>query len=144
MAGRGRIDDDIAKLIKDLKNLPKEMKRQLRKDIRKAAMPALRKAKSKASFSRRIPGATRIATRFTSRNPGVRLETNARRAPHAKPLENQGREGHFRHPLFGDRRHWVIQNARPYLWPAVKETQGQIVADIDKAVLKAARKAGFR
>ncbi len=141
---RGRIDNDIAQLVRDLRKLPKEMKRQLRKDIRKAAQPALRKAKSNASFSTRIPAATRTVTSFSSRNPGVRLETNARRAPHAKALENQGREGYFRHPVFGNRGNWANQRAQPYLWPAVRDSAHQIVGDIDKAVLSAARKVGFR
>lgn len=137
---------EIGKLIDEVGGkLPKELRKQLRPGIRKAGMPVLRKAKANASWSKTIPRATRLSIRLgSSKRTGVRIETNRHRAPHARPHENRGREGNFRHPVHGNRSVWVDQRARPYMWPAVRDSREQVAKDIDAAVVAAAKNAGFR
>lgn len=135
---------ELAKLVKDLGKLPKELQKELRPALRKGAQPALRKAKANASWSSRIPRATRIALRLSGNRAGVRIVTNVRRAPHARAFENGGRDGSFRRPVFGNRSTWVSQKAQPYLWPAVRDTKDDVVKEIDQAVVTVAKRAGFR
>ncbi|MEU1736462.1 HK97 gp10 family phage protein [Streptosporangium sp. NPDC020145] len=136
--------DDLRRLVRDLGKLPAEVRKELRPVLRKAGTRARTRAKANASWSRRIPGAIRLSVSFTKRRPGVALRVDGRRAPNARPLENLGKQGTFRHPLFGDRERWVSQRARPFLFSAAQAEWRPINAEIAAAVSTAARKHGFR
>jgi hypothetical protein len=132
-------------LIADLGKMPVELRRELRPAMRKAAQPILRDAKARAAWSSRIPGAIKIGTSFTARNPGVRLIVDSRKAPHGRPFEHgSGRNKRLRHPVFGNRELWVEQAPRPFFFPAVRAGEGAVLAATNAAVLAAARSAGFR
>lgn len=136
--------DEIERLIRDLGGIPKEMRRMLRPGLRKAGGRVLTRARSNASWSTRIPGATRIAVKFAGREPGVSIVTNAKRAPHARPYEGITGEATFRHPVFGNREVWVTQRTRPFLAPAA-DTEGDAVEkDIADVVDTVVRFGGFR
>lgn len=135
----------LSKLARDLRGVQPVLLKELRTGIRKAAEPIKRDAQANArQFSRRIPGAIGITAQFPARGARVTLRTNAKRAPHARPIENDGRQGAFRHPLFGDRDHWVAQAAHPFFFKAVAGRQRQTVNDIEKVADVIIRKAGFR
>ncbi|MEV0149106.1 MULTISPECIES: HK97 gp10 family phage protein [unclassified Nonomuraea] len=136
--------DDLRKLIRDVGKLPDAIRRELRPALRLAGQKALIKARADASWSTRIPGAIRLSVSFSRRRPGVALVVNKARAPHARAYENLGTPGAFRHPVFGNRRRWVRQQARPFLFPAARASMAQIDTDIGVAVEAAARKHGFR
>jgi len=51
-------------------------------------------ARAKASWSTRIPGSVEVKAL------GSRISVTAD-APNAAPLENRGKEGEFKHPVFG-------------------------------------------
>lgn len=136
--------DDIERLIRDIGKIPKELKRELRPGLRAAAKPVLDRARRNASWSTRIPGATKISITFAGRRPGVKIVTNAKRAPHARPFENLGDQGTFRHPVWGNRDVWVTQKARPFLFPALEVKGGEAVKEISRVVDRATRDAGFR
>lgn len=89
---------------------------------------------SNAGFSSRIPGAVRMTTSFGSKTGGVRIWVDAKKAPHARPLENLGRSGSFRHPVFGDMDVWVSQPAHPFFFPAVKSSGGKVRSLVEDAV----------
>jgi hypothetical protein len=131
-------------LIADLGKMPPELRKHLRTDLRESAQRPLADAKARASWSKRIPAATRLSVSFSKRKPGVALTVRRLTAPHARPLENQGRPGTVRHPVFGRRDRWAAQPARPFLWPAAQPW----VADTDRrtseVVLRVAREHGFR
>lgn len=139
--------DQLRRLIDDLGKLPPDLRRELRPGMRRAAHPVLEQMRSNAGWSHRIPAATRIATSLTGSKAGVRLVTDSKRAPHARPIEHDGAPGNFRHPVYGhgDRDKWVWrpQRARPWFWRAVKE-QGDAVRDeVAKVVAEVAHKHGF-
>ena len=101
--------DELAKLVADFGKIPPDVRRDLRTGIRKAADPILSQAKSNASWSSRIPRATRIAVGFGKKSAGVSIVVSSKRAPHARPYEHDGEPGTFRHPVFGPRsRHMVF------------------------------------
>ncbi|GIH91939.1 HK97 gp10 family phage protein [Planobispora siamensis] len=136
--------DDLRKLIRDLGKLPADMRRELRPEMRKAGQRALVKARANAAWSSRIPAATKLSVSFAKKRPGAVIRVDKGRAPHARPLENLGRRGSFRHPVFGDRDRWVAQRARPFLFSAAAEAWRAIDADITAAVDRAARRHGFK
>jgi hypothetical protein len=135
--------DEIERLIRDMGRIPKDLKKQLRPRLRIAGRVVADDAKLRASWSTRIPRAIRVSTSFTGRRPGVSVIVNKNKAPHARPYEHGGEPGKFRHPRWGDRRHWFDQTARPFLAPALAAKQdeaGRLIAD---AVDETTRDAGF-
>ncbi len=108
----------------ELKEFAARLKRadpQLSKDFLKAESAAgeivASAARSRASFSRKIPGSIRTRRRGTR----VRVEAGGASAPNAAPIENHGIPGVFRHPVFGNYDNWVSQAAHPFLTPAAEE-----------------------
>lgn len=131
-------------LMQDVGKMPNEIRKEIRPVLRRSAQPALSGAKKNASWSSRIPGATRISVGFSKRTPGVALVVNKNRAPHAHAYENKGKPGKFRTPLFGDRSHWVSHTARPFLHKAAEPWMNHIDADVGKVVDKVSRDLGFK
>lgn len=135
--------DTVGELIRDLEHFPRDLRQHIRPAIQRSGHDLLRRARANASWSTRIPAATRLSVRF-SRNPGVDVITDGRRAPHAATYENEGRPGTLAHPLFGNRSHWYRFRARPYLGPAMDAEAPHTVAQIADAVDRALWDAQFR
>lgn len=136
----------VSQLARDLYRMGPAGRRRLKTAFERAGRGALSDAKSRASWSRRIPAAIKaqpmVGTGLANR-VGVQLRVSVAAAPHARPYEGLGQGGSFRHPVFG-RDRWVSQNTRPYIWPAVRGRIPQITADVDTAYEAAARECGFR
>lgn len=124
--------------------LPKALRKQLRPALREASSPIVADAKRRASWSTRIPAAIRASTSLRSRKSRVSIVVDRHKAPHARPFENLGLPGVFRHPVFGNYDNWVSQKARPFLFPAVFSHVDEVQAAIDRAVNAAATEHGFR
>lgn len=137
-------NSELQQLVKDLGKIPPDLRKALRPALKKAASPMLADAKRRAAYSTRIPKAIRIAVTYSKKTAGVRLIVNAKRAPHARTLENLGQRGTFRHPVFGDRETWVNQDARPFLFPAVFAHAPAISKAIDATVERVATEHGFK
>ena len=82
-----------------------------------------------APFSKRIPG------RIKRRRSGTRVRVIAGgdKAPHAAALDNRGKNGTFRHRVFGQDV-WVNQPAHPFLEPAAESKQDEVGSIITEAV----------
>lgn len=125
----------IKMLARELGQVPIELRRELRPRIRAGSDEIVRDMRARASYSSRIPGAIRSTVSFASRSGGVTIRVDARRAPHARPLEGASTRGStFRHPVFGNRDVWVSQATRPFFFPAVKAGQAQLRRHISEAV----------
>ena len=136
--------DEIERLIKDMGRIPNDLRKKLRPKLRKAGRIVADDAKVRAAWSTRIPRAIRVTTTFSGKNPGVRVQVNKDRAPHARPYEHGGSPGTFRHPRWGDRRMWFNQKARPFLAPALAAKNEEAGKAIAEAVDETTRDAGFR
>lgn len=141
--------DEVERLIRDLDGIPKDLKRKLRPKLREAGEIVAGQARVNASWSTRIPQATKVRTSFTLRNPGVSVVVDRKKAPHARPFEHGGEPGQFRHPVFqtfgGKRRTpWVPQPARPFLAPAAEAKGDEAARRVADAVDEATRDAGFK
>lgn len=141
MALSGRAE--LQRLIKDLGQLPPDLRKELRPALRKAAHPVLEEMRRNASWSSRIPSATKISTSLSGSRAGVSLRTNAARAPHARPYEHGGSAGNFRHPVFGDKERWVAQRARPYFFRSVDDQADNVRDALGDTVIEVARRHGF-
>lgn len=130
--------------IKQLGKMPKDIRQDLRSKLKGIGQAALFSVRFHAMWSRRIPRATRLSIGLSKRNPGLAIVVDKNRAPHARPYENQGDEGTFRHPLFGDRHNWYSQLARPFLEKGARPHFAKADAELVDVVDAAARKAGFR
>ncbi|MFI6819265.1 HK97 gp10 family phage protein [Nonomuraea sp. NPDC050328] len=141
----GHGTDELRRFIRSFEDgFPADLRTELRRPLRQAGERARTLARSNAAWSTRIPGAIRLRVSFTARRPGVILEVDQRRAPHGRALEHLGKAGWFRHPVFGQRRRWVRQRSRPYLFPAARAAMAAMDTDIAAAVDMAAAKHGFR
>jgi hypothetical protein len=143
---------ELGKLARDLKELEggKKLQAALRRNLKAAAEPAAAQVRSNASWSSRIPGAVGVKARFTSRSPGVSIFVSRTKAPHARPIENDGKSGTFQHPVFartkrGGRRYvTATQPARPFFFNQTERHMPKIEAAVLDAMDEAARSAGFR
>jgi hypothetical protein len=135
---------EIRWFVKQFDHFPKEIRQQLRPKLRAIGTTALASVRAQAAWSTRIPSATRLKIGLSKRNPGIAIEVNRQKAPHARPYEHDGREGTFRAPFFGDRDRWYSHPARPFLLPGARPHFERVDREIKQVVDEAARKAGFR
>jgi hypothetical protein len=129
----------LAQASRELRNMSRDVRKELRPKIREAAEPMVAAARANASWSTRIPAAIRLSN--TRR--GVSIRVSSKKAPHARPYEGITGSGQFRHPVFGHRDRWVSQKTRPFLDPAVAKHRGRVQRALLELVEDAARRNGF-
>lgn len=144
MAETGEPAQEIHQLIRDLGKITPQLRKQLRPALKTAATPILADARGRAGWSRRVPGAISMSVRLSRRDPGVSLRVRQAIAPHGRPYEAIGGNRTFRHPLFGNRRRWVAQEARSYLAPALEAGVSGVLEAATQAVDQVAKEQGFR
>lgn len=134
---------ELNRFVREIGKMPKDLAKQARPMMRRSGQEALAEAKSNASWSTRIPGATKLSVRFSKRFSGIAIVTNKNRAPHARPIENAGKTGTFRHRNFG-RNDWSVQRAQPFQAPVAKKWFLKIDREIGKVVDDVIRPYGFK
>lgn len=88
-----------------------------RSTVRHWAEAFVAAALAKASWSR---GRVQASFRIVGQGDNVVVYAGGQGAPEAAPLDNEGKSGTFRHPVFGNRDVWVAQKARPFFTPAFR------------------------
>jgi hypothetical protein len=135
----------LKSLARDLKKVGPEVTKDLRVKMRALGLVVAKEAKERAGFSTRIPKS--IVVRTSGFN--VKVAAGGPKAPGAAPLENKGKSGSFRHPVFGNGRRgtsstpWVDQPARPFLGPAMDAKAEEVEKGVLDAVDDALRDIGF-
>lgn len=130
----------------------KELKAQLRKNLRRELAPMVadvkqgwRSAPSGRGGARRRGGslrgqlarATRGEVRISGQEAGVRIRTDGRRMPNqAKSLPTlaEGTKRPWRHPVYGDQDTWVAQQPFPRFYRAVRPNEASARRDVERAV----------
>jgi hypothetical protein len=125
----------FAKFARDLKRAEPRLAKSLRTNMKAAGEIVAEDARQRAGFSSRIPQNIKVGVAGSR----IRVYVSAKKAPEARPLEHGGREGSFRHPVFGNRENWVPQPARPFLRPALRAKSALVVIAAKKAVDDALR-----
>jgi hypothetical protein len=134
--------DPMAVIARDMRALPEEARKAVRPALRKAGMVVAREAQVNASWSSRIPGTIRVVTSFRVNREGITVRAGGASAPHARPYENLGDPGAFRHPVHGN-DWWVSQTARPFLFKAARSTEGTVTAMVTETMDEVAQSLGF-
>lgn len=136
----------LSDLARDLKTADPLLLKELRTGIKKAAEPARRQVQQNATaVSNRIAAAVPPArVSFAKRGASVRIAVNAKKAPHARPIENKGKPGTFRHPLFGNRNRWIKQPAKPFFWAGIRQADPAISREMDRVIDEVTRKLKFK
>jgi len=139
----------LSQLARDLHRFGPAGRRNVRERFDAAGQPLLSDAKSRASWSTRIPGAITVRA-FTNQGRGslgLQLRADVGVAPHARAYEGLTRGGsaaQFRHPVYGHLDRWVPEPTRPYLSPAVEAAGERLPDELLAAFEDAARELGFR
>lgn len=137
--------EDLRRLVADLKELAdgKQRVKHLRTELTKTTAPIEQQVRINAAWSSRIPAAVGSRARFTAKKVGVSVFVSRKKAPHARPIENDGKQGAFLHPL-PNRTRWVAQKARPFFFEDIAKHMPDVDAAISAAYEQAALDAGFR
>jgi len=123
----------MAKLMADLRKVAPDVAKETRKKFKAAAQPVLENARSRQPSR---TGELRRKTKIRITRGSVQIRSSA---AHARISEFGGR-----HPLWGDREHWVDQKAAPAIWPAVQDGRKKFLEQANAAVYLALKKAGFK
>lgn len=123
----------MAKLMADLRKSAPEVGKETRRRFRAAARPVLDEARNR---QHQRSGELRRKTRIRVTRGMVAIVASAK---HARINEFGGR-----HPLWGDRGHWVAHKANPAIWSTVQERRKDFLKEADAAVYQAMKKAGFK
>jgi len=130
----------FAKASKDLKGAGPQFRMQMAAGLKEAMQPVLSSAQSHASWSTRIPKTIKIS----ATQSGVSIKAGGAKAPHAAAFENEGNQGSFRHPVFGNLNLWVAQEARPFIHPAITaNVDGAMLEKVIAAMDAVFKEAGF-
>lgn len=130
-------------LSRSLRMAPLEIRREIGIELRAMADLVAKDAKSRASWSSRIPGSIHRQGSGLS----IRVVAGGADAPNAAPLESgsKGHGGVNRHPVFaavgsaayGNSGRWVDQPTRPFLLPALDAHRTEIVDLLGRSTAKA-------
>jgi bacteriophage HK97-gp10 putative tail-component len=129
---------DFAALQRDLKKANGDALKLFRTAAKAGGDKVASKARATISgVSQRIADSIKVY----ANNKGVQVRAGGAKAPHAAAFENLGKEGTFRHPVFGNRQVWVSQEAHPFLLPALTD---DVLDEVAEAFLDALTgEAGF-
>lgn len=83
-------------------------------------------ARAAAIPSKKPTGRIQRSFRIVGRGDNVVVYAGGPSAPEAAPLENDGKFGTFRHPVFGNREVWVAQKGRPFFTPAFRSVTASL------------------
>lgn len=142
------IQVDMTRLVYELRMVDKRWAASIRREIRAACeeigQSALVKIRNASAWSTgakhgtSIADATTLRPNFTLRSAGVRIVTNRRKAPHARPFEGVGGNSEFVNGRGGK------IGTRPFFFKSVKELDRDVETELLKAVDIITREAGFR
>jgi hypothetical protein len=118
--------DGLQKFSRELRKANPKLKREFDRLLKQAADGIVTEAKINAGWSERIPGSIRPVIK----RGRVAVKAGNAKAPHAAALENKGKGGTFRHPVYGNRAVWVDQEAHPYLGPEIPKHDAEVQAGI--------------
>lgn len=113
-------------IARDMRALEPETRKAIRPALRQGGQMVAREAAVRSSWSSRIPASITVEVSFRANREGVRVRAGGPNAPHARPYENLGEPGSFRHPVFSsDRLRWTKapEPARPFLFPAARASE---------------------
>ena len=137
-----RVDaSDLGKLAAAFRAATPAVKREYRKGLKDAGrLVADDAARRVAPYSPPTAASMKVGTRGVNRV--VISAGKGRRI--AALLEGDGTPGTWRHPLFGDDRHWYVQQRHPYLRPAWEAKRREAVDRMGRVIRDGLAEADIR
>lgn len=139
---------DLARLFAEAKAAPGKIQVELRRGVNKAAKPVADGIKA-AAPSARIAGAVKVRSTFARGGATVKVIVDSKAAPNAAPVNNKGKSGRFRHPVYAnqnftrDEWRWVNQAADPFVLRGAKQGEAAADAAMSQVMDDIARQLGF-
>jgi len=125
----------------------KDLQRELRRAMSRTTKPRRKAAKDGAvqilphrgGLDEHGAATARIATRVTANSSGARLRITGTSRDNLRRMDE---DGLVAHPVFGNRKKWVIERVRPgwFTNPLTLAAQGAVPKEIDAALDDVARK----
>lgn len=164
MAGGIRIQAELSHINQQMKDMDKKFQAALRRELRAAVAQSgseiTAAVKAEASWSKgtqrpkdrkgsgrtSIPAATSLAVSFGAKKASIRLKVDAKKAPHARPLESGNAKGGgnvLRHPVYG-RGGFANMPTRPFFFAAIQARTPGVDKKFEEALVKIAADAGFK
>jgi hypothetical protein len=162
LAVQGELRDggDLKRLIRDLRQLDRQVAKDLTRELRGAMAPIVADVRSmyrglpSAGRRRRRPGpslrtllakAARGQVRTSGRQAGIRVATSGRRMPAGMGslpamVEGPPQGKPFKHPVFGNREAWVTQRSPGRFYPTVQRHEDDFRRNVEAAVNQAVAK----
>ena len=149
-----RIDArEFGALLRDAKAFDADLSRRLRKSIREAAKPAVDDVKSAVQSipAKRDRGVRRgiaagVGLRInsgSSKGGAVTIAASGNRVPGPhRAMVRLLNKPSWRHPVFGDKQHWVTQSGRPYFGSVILTHRENILRAVEDALNEAAAALG--
>lgn len=151
---------EIRRTADRLRQVDKKLPARLRKELRKAAVPAMKRAKAEARALKvegvrggtsRHPHRARQLRRAVARGVRIQASTGGKRGaglrivttmPTSKEAMlprglDRGGKG-FRHPLFGDRGTWVVQPGGSWFRRPVAQEMPEVRARVERVLQETA------
>lgn len=142
-----RLTADLRGIAAQLKGVDKAFAAALRREIRstlsQAGSSMVERVRANAGWSSRIPGAVRLKTSFSVTRGSAEVVVDSKKAPEARPLEGVGGAATFRHPVYGNTDTWVEQPTHPFFAPAAEQEAANATRQMEDALDRIARAAGF-
>lgn len=134
----------LGDVLRDIRGVKGATSRNMAKEMKGAGKKILADARSRASWSSRIPGALAIHVTRNRGAQGIDVVGKTSKAPHLR-LYEFGRGGKsFRAPLYGDREHWYSHSTRPFIVPAIAKNAKEFREAVLKSATDAFKQAGFK
>lgn len=130
---------------------PRQVRKDLTKGLKDGAKPAADRVKAAAmalparpgrgtGLRRRMAAATSVQVRTGGRDPAVAVRISRARMGAQAALPKVTNEGHWRHPVFGNRGRWVVQRSQPGWFdnaarsgaPAVRTELQKVLDDMER------------
>ena len=160
----GDLHVNMEEMAREMRLLEKSVAANIRRNLRKAVTESgaeiTAAIKARASWSKglphkgqpgrtSIPAATSLAMSFGAQKVTVQVKTNAKKAPHARPLEfgTNGNPGVNRHPVFAKKGRKVArvnQPTREFFFSAAAAMTPAAERKIQTAIDAIAFEAGFK
>lgn len=140
--------EHLGRILRDIKAFDSRLATGLRREIRNSAKVAAAAAQStvreggpsKTGLREGIARGIRVSISTGARTNGVRITSSGTGLSTArKPMVKAFNKATFRHPVFGDRSHWVSQSGRPYFGSVIAGHRDEVQRGVLRALDQAAR-----
>lgn len=118
--------------------------RPIKTDVQANARAIPAKGPAHTGLRESLAKATRISIKASRRATAVQLIVDGKRMPAGQqkqqklPAYVEGTARRWRHPVWGNRAHWVAQAAHPFVKPAVAKHLPEVQASVIAAVTETA------